>query len=46
MSSNSMFVAAAFAATWFVILGYLFHLYRTTRRARALAESVNARGAR
>lgn len=46
MTSNWMFVGAAFAATWGVILGYLFHLQRTMRRARSLYESATRPGIR
>ena len=33
-SSNWMFVAAAYAAAWIVILGYAVYSYRTLSRAR------------
>lgn len=35
MMSNTMFVATAYAVTWAVLLGYLLHLRRTSRRARS-----------
>jgi len=44
MDGNWMFVGAAFAATWAVLIGYVIHLSRSMRRARALLEQVN-RGA-
>jgi CcmD family protein len=36
--SNWMFVGAAFVLTWSALVGYLFHLQRTMRRARFLLE--------
>ena len=36
MTSNWMFVGAAFAVTWIVLIGYFVHLQRTMRNARAL----------
>ena len=33
-NSNWLFVAAAYAAAWIVIVGYAVHLYRTTSNAR------------
>lgn len=43
MSANTTFVVAAFALTWAVILGYLYHLRRATRQARAaLAQAPRA----
>ena len=45
MANNWMFVAAAFALTWGVVLGYLLHLERTMRRARErLAAATKAGG--
>jgi CcmD family protein len=44
MNDNWLFVGAAFVATWAVLLGYLAHLQRATRRARALLESANMPG--
>jgi len=44
MGSNWLFVGAAFAVTWAAILGYLFHLHRTMRRARALFDGVAKAG--
>lgn len=35
MTGNTTFVVAAFAVTWLVMLGYLAHLFRASRRARA-----------
>lgn len=48
MANNWAFVGAAFALTWAVILGYLGHLLRTTRRARQQLDAANrmAGGAR
>lgn len=36
--SNWMFVGAAFALTWTALVGYLLHLQRAMRHARALLE--------
>ena len=36
MNDNWVFVGAAFAVTWAVLVGYFIHLQRTMRRARAL----------
>ena len=44
--SNGIFVAAAFALTWTVIIGYLVHLRRVRRRARALVDAATARDIR
>jgi CcmD family protein len=41
-----MFVGAAFAVAWTVMLGYLFHLHRTLRRARARLDSATRPGIR
>ena len=38
MMSNTAFVASAFTVTWIAFLGYLVHLRRVDRRARAAAE--------
>jgi CcmD family protein len=38
MNDNWVFVGAAFAVTWGVLLGYFIHLQRTMRRARALLD--------
>ena len=46
MADNWMFVGAAFAVTWAAILGYLFHLSRSLRRARALFDSATRPGIR
>lgn len=46
MTSNWMFVGAAFAVTWGTVLGYLFHLHRTMRRARSLFDMSTKTGAR
>ena len=35
-SNNLAFVVAAFAVTWGVVIGYLVHLRRVTRRAQTL----------
>ena len=43
---NWMFVGAAFAATWVAILGYLVHVHRTLRRAKALFDSATKAGTR
>jgi CcmD family protein len=40
MTGNWMFVGAAYALTWVVLLGYLLHLRRTSRRAHALLEGA------
>ncbi|MEP6989351.1 MAG: CcmD family protein [bacterium] len=42
MSGNWVFVGAAFAVTWAVILGYLVHLHRTLARAQAQLDSAVA----
>jgi len=41
-----MFVGAAFAVTWAVVIGYLVHVHRTLRRARASLELANKAGTR
>ena len=41
MDGNWMFVGAAFAATWTLAIGYLVHLSRAMRRARALMDQAN-----
>lgn len=46
MTGNITFVVAAFAVTWAVMLGYLIHLRRTTRRARAAFDQTAGTGAR
>jgi CcmD family protein len=46
MTSNGMFVAAAFTATWIAMLGYLVHLRQQVRRARAALEQAGRAGAR
>lgn len=38
--SNWFFVAAAFAATWLALLGYLGHLRRAIHRAQHMADST------
>ncbi len=40
MTGNWMFVGAAYALTWIVLLGYLVHLRRTSQRAHALLEGA------
>lgn len=42
MSGNWLFVGAAFAVTWAVILGYLVHVHRTLARARAQLDNATA----
>lgn len=44
MMSNTIFVTAAFTVTWAVLLGYLLHLRRATRRARAAFDSTTRAG--
>lgn len=39
-TSNLVFVAAAFAVTWAAMIGYVVHLSRAMRRARALYASA------
>jgi hypothetical protein len=39
-NNNLMFVGAAFALTWAVLIGYFLHLRRATHRARALLDMV------
>jgi hypothetical protein len=34
--SNTLFVGAAFAVTWVVIIGYALHLRRSIQRSREL----------
>lgn len=36
--SNTMFVSAAFAVTWIVIIGYALHLRRSIQRSRELLD--------
>jgi hypothetical protein len=43
---NWLFVSAAFAVTWAVLLGYLVHVHRTLRRARSLLADASAPGSR
>ena len=38
MMTNTMFVSAAFAETWVVIIGYALHLRRSIQRSRELLE--------
>jgi CcmD family protein len=45
MSDNTTFVAAAFAITWVVMLGYLLHLRRASRRARTAFDQATRAGA-
>jgi CcmD family protein len=40
--SNLTFVVAAFGVSWAVVIGYLVHLDRATRRARAALARANA----
>lgn len=40
MSGNWMFVGAAYVVTWAVLIGYVVHLQRTSRRAHALLEGA------
>ena len=44
-SSNWMFVAAAYAASWIVIGGYALHVQRTLRRARRSLKQASSSGA-
>jgi CcmD family protein len=44
--SNWVFVAAAFAATWLTLLGFMLHLRRTMRRSHALLRRAAAGGRR
>jgi hypothetical protein len=37
-NNNLLFVGAAFAVTWGVLIGYFVHLRRTTRRAQTLLD--------
>lgn len=37
-NNNLLFVGAAFAVTWGILIGYFVHLRRTTRRARMLLD--------
>ncbi len=46
MSGNWVFVGAAFAVTWAVMLGYLVHVHRTMARAQAQLDSATAAGRR
>lgn len=39
-NNNLLFVGAAFAVTWAVLIGYFLHLRRATHRARALLDMV------
>ncbi len=41
--TNRLYVAAAFALTWTVILSYLTHVGRVRRRARALLDRASGR---
>ena len=43
---NWLFVTAAFAVTWAVVLGYLVHVHRLLRRARAQLATVSTPGNR
>jgi CcmD family protein len=43
--SNTLFVGAAFAVTWVVIIGYALHLRRSIQRSRELLDR-SARGDR
>ena len=43
--SNLAFVAAAFSVTWLVLLGYMAHLHRVTRRARAAFDRARSASA-
>lgn len=38
VNDNLLFVGAAFGVTWLVMIGYLVHLHRTTKRARVMLE--------
>ena len=44
MSDNTTFVVAAFAITWVVMLGYLLHLRRASRRAHAAFDQATRPG--
>jgi CcmD family protein len=46
MMSNTTFVAAAFTVTWAALIGYLVHLRRQVRQARAALEQATRAGAR
>ena len=39
---NWMFVAAAYAATWVLVLGYGLHVHRALRRARRAYDEATA----
>ena len=41
---NWSFVVAAYAVTWIVILGYLWHVHRTVQRARKQYDDATAHG--
>ena len=45
-NNNLMFVGAAFALTWAVLIGYFLHLRRATHRARALLDMVTKANAK
>lgn len=44
MTENWMFVDAAFAVTWAVLIGYFVHLRRTLRRGRAQFDAATRMG--
>lgn len=44
MMSNTTFVIAAFTVTWIAFLGYLVHLRRVDRRARAALDHSTRAG--
>ena len=45
-NNNLLFVGAAFALTWGVLIGYFLHLRRATQRARALLDLVTKAAAK
>lgn len=45
MMSNMTFVVAAFTVTWAALIGYLVHLRREMRRARAALDQPARAGA-
>jgi hypothetical protein len=44
-SSNWMFIAAAYAASWIVIGGYALHVQHTLRRSRRALKQASASAA-
>jgi CcmD family protein len=39
-NNNWLFVGAAYAVTWTGLIGYLVHLIKTTKRARAMLDAA------